>query len=296
MDHEPKPLIEDQHYQPIQSLLPVENKKVEPHASTVSSPTNSTHTAPPIQNNDNSTMMTRGSNGISKDNNTVHMRPTPTGNDSVGPAQPIPAINPVQIPPTNGNTTFWSFLLSPISYLFGSSGTPSTNNTVDKDDKNAKASSQEEERKRKQDRMIRNKENDKDAMVIKRRSGNSYTHWISDIMQRFATDASKTVTEAFKEPLELLSRSPVLRTGEVIVMHSIDFESLQLHRIFKYLSLFVFFVQFSKMFLQYLFHRRLPNAITYIPHTSAAITSPPDVNTSKAITMSSASNRSEKNR
>lgn len=209
MDNNSKPLIEDQHYQPIQSVLPMENKKVEPqqpHATTVSSSTTSTQSIPIPNNNNNNdnnyTMMIKGANSIPMDNNTVHMTATPTGDASVAPAGPtqlIPAINPVQIPPANGNTTFWGFLLSPISYLFGSSGTPSaTTNAIGMDNKNAKALTHEEERKRKQDRMIRNKEKDKDAMVIKRRSGNSYTHWISDIMQRFGTDASKTVTEAFK--------------------------------------------------------------------------------------------------
>ena len=111
-------------------------------------------------------------------------------------------------------------------------------------------------------------------VVIKRRKGNSYTHWISDIMQRFGTDASKTVTEAFKEPLELLARSPVLRTGEVLVVHSVDFESLRLGKLFKYMGLFVFFLQFSKRFLDRLFMRRGALAIT-TTMTGGATTPPP---------------------
>jgi len=196
--------------------------------------------------------------------------------------------------------SFWSMFYSPISYLFGGNNTPA----IAQD-----ASAEEETRKQKQERLIRDgnqKGGSDSAVVIKRRKGNSYTHWISDIMQRFGTDASKTVTDAFKEPLELLARSPVLRTGEVLVVHSVDFDSLRLDRLFKYMGLFIFFLQFSKMFLHRLFLRRSGlRAITSHPSSHdqlmhkpvvAAITAEPSTSSRQPVAQQTEAKRSWRRR
>ncbi|KAG2373978.1 hypothetical protein C9374_011643 [Naegleria lovaniensis] len=78
----------------------------------------------------------------------------------------------------------------------------------------------------------------------KRRTTGSPLKWI----ERFGADAGKAASNALKDPLERLASSPVLATGEVIVVHSLDFDNIDFRRIFKYFLFMVFTWRFSNTF------------------------------------------------
>jgi len=78
--------------------------------------------------------------------------------------------------------------------------------------------------------------------VIKKKRRNNALSWI----ERFGADAGKAASNALKDPLERLASSPVLATGEVLVVHSLDVESIDLRRIFKYFLYMVLTWRFSQ--------------------------------------------------
>lgn len=72
-------------------------------------------------------------------------------------------------------------------------------------------------------------------------------------MERFGADAGKTFSDQLKEPLtqmsEAIARSPVFRTGEVLVVHSVDIDLPKLKRTLFYLGAFITWMRFMHLFL-----------------------------------------------
>ncbi|KAF0971846.1 hypothetical protein FDP41_010069 [Naegleria fowleri] len=85
---------------------------------------------------------------------------------------------------------------------------------------------------------------DESKKESKRKTSGSPLKWI----ERFGADAGKAASNALKDPLERLASSPVLATGEVIVVHSLDFDNIDFRRIFKYFLFMVFTWRFSHTF------------------------------------------------
>ncbi|KAL0487560.1 developmentally-regulated external PM-anchored protein [Acrasis kona] len=135
----------------------------------------------------------------------------------------------VNTKPTTQSTGILSFVWSPVASLFGFNS-----KTKQQPEPIIEEIQPEEEKKEKK----------------------TYTQWLGKLVQKFGADAGKTMSDTLKDPLTQLAKSPVLRTGEVLVVHSVDFESLQLKRILYQLSIFIVFGRLSRHLLNVIFMGR----------------------------------------
>jgi hypothetical protein len=138
---------------------------------------------------------------------------------------------PTTTSPVQSQTGFLSFLWSPIASLFGMNAKPAQPIPVQTE--TITIEEEKPERRKK-----------------------TYTEWLGQMIQNFGADAGKTMSDTLKDPLTQLAKSPVLRTGEVLVVHSVDFESLRLKKTLYYLFVFILFGRLSKHMLDLIFNRR----------------------------------------
>lgn len=130
------------------------------------------------------------------------------------------------LPKVHHTTSFGSWLLQPLYYLFGGTSTSQV--------------------------KVVNKEEPKSWVSF----NDKVDHKVASFVERFGKDAGKTMSDQLREPLDRLAKSPVLQTGEILVVHTFDIKSIKFKSFLYYLGIFIFFLQFSKYALQRMFVRR----------------------------------------